>query len=123
MSRVSEAMGRLAARASEYAGETFTCERPGVEPVHLVGWRAAEGPEVTGGDVPVDSEDQDLCFATSELSKLSGVAYPTGGDVFVSRGGERFAVKSNPFDRYWRYLDSHRQAVRVHTQRINVIDD
>lgn len=115
MNRVREAMSRLASRATEYAGETFEFHRPGLQPATVSGWRASLLSDAGTGDVPIPVKDSDLCFKTSEFSKVAG-GLPKRGDTFVDDAGVVYEVVMFDRDRCWRPIDSYTESIRVHTQ-------
>ena len=108
-------MSRLASRSTEYAGETFDFHRPGRESVPVDGWRAAQLSDAGGGDVPIDSQDHDLCFKRDELAKMAG-GLPQRGDWFIDSEGAKYVVIDFDRDGCWRKLDTFGEGYRVHTQ-------
>lgn len=118
--RVRHAMGRLADRMTEYAGEEVEYLQAGVDqPVRLTMWRMGEAPEVTSGEVPVSSRDADWGVKAIHLRKLVDGSRPRVSDKITTGSGVVYEVIKSPFDDEWRYADQTEQVVRIHTQRIN----
>lgn len=119
MNRLREGMRRLSSRMSdkEIAGETFDFHRPGRESVPVDGWRAAQLSDAGGGEVPIDSQDHDLCFKREELAKMAG-GLPKLGDWFVDSGGAKYEVVKVDRDLCWRKLDTFGEGYRIHTQLV-----
>jgi hypothetical protein len=115
MNRFREGMRRLSSRMTSYAGETFSFHRPGRESVPVDGWRAGQLSDAGSGDVPIDSQDHDLCFKASELAKMAG-GLPQRGDWFIDSEGEQYNVVPVDRDRCWRKLDTFGEGYRIHTQ-------
>jgi hypothetical protein len=123
MNRLRKAMSRLASRMSDkaVAGETFTFHRPGIDPIPVDGWRAGQLSDAGGGDVPLNSQDHDLCFMASELAKLPSL--PQQYDRFTDDAGAQYEVVPVDRDLCWRKLDTFGEGYRVHTQLVREGED
>lgn len=67
------------------------------------------------GSSKVERTDRDFLFAAADLVLGGETVLPASGDL-VDYDGDRFEVMPYGSDPHWRYCDSSKNRIRVHTK-------
>lgn len=123
MNRFDTAMKQLRDRLTGTVGETTIYRREGQSATLITYSGKTAFRFADMGMVRVEWSDRDF-FIPAEQLKLNDVQiYPQKGDVievaFVGEGLLSFEVTSPNDEQVWRFSDTCRSIMRIHTKRIN----